>query len=86
MATFAALGTLLQLVKRQAPAAWLLHHQDSIRFDHAITAAAGDPQIVASPCALINRIQLVSNHAAYWNKCGTFVNLRLMGPNAFLLR
>ena len=75
VSAFAALGALLQLVKRHALAAQILHHQDRIRLDNAVTAAAGDPEIIATPCALIDRIQFVSNHGARWNIGRTFVNI-----------
>ena len=74
MPAFAALGALLKLVKRHAMPSKGLHHQDRIGLDHALTAAADDPEVITSPRALINRIQLMSNHAARWNIARTVVN------------
>ena len=74
MPAFAALGALLQFVKRHALSSKGLHHQDRIGLDNALTAATDDPEVIASPRALIDRIQLVSNHAARWNIARTVVN------------
>ena len=74
MPAFAALGALLKLVERHALSAKGLHHQDSVGLHDALTASADDPEVIASPRALIDRIQLVSNHAARWNIARTMVN------------
>ena len=74
MSAFAALGALLKLAKRHAMPSQGLHHQDRVGLDDALTASADDPEVIASPRALIDRIQLVSNHAAKWNIARTMVN------------
>ena len=74
MPALAALGALFQLVKRHALSAKGLHHQDRIGLDNALTAAADDPKVIATPCALIDRIEFVTDHAARWNIARTVVN------------
>ncbi len=57
-----------------------LNHQDRIRLDNALTAAADDPEVIAPPRALIDRIWLVSNHAVRWNVARTAVNTYKAAP------
>ena len=71
---FGASSALLELVKRHAKPSQGLHHQDCVGLDNALTAATDDPEVIASPRALIDRIQLVSNHAVRWNIARTVVN------------
>ena len=41
----------------------ILHHQDRIGFDGPPAPKADDPQVVAAPRALIDRIEFMSDHA-----------------------
>lgn len=72
---FGASSAFLELMKRHALIPQSLHHQNRIRVDYAVTAATGDPEVIATPRALIDRIQLVSNHPSRWNIEGAPVNM-----------
>ena len=65
MPAFDAFRAAFQRIERHRGAARveILHHQDRIGFDGPPAPKADDPQVVAAPRALIDRIEFMSDHA-----------------------
>ena len=66
---------VIQFLQRHAVSALgeFLHHQDGIRLDHPVAAAASDAQVVAPARAFIDRIEFVTDHASQWNRGGNIM-------------